>query len=49
MRVTPSLPPEGEAVQGEYPLDPLCFRSVIFNLLRGYRKMGDARVKGAEA
>jgi hypothetical protein len=45
----PLSPPKGEAVQGEHPLDPLFFRSIIFNLIRGYRNMGDAQVAGAEA
>jgi hypothetical protein len=45
----PLSPPQGETACGEHPLDPLFFRSIIFNLIRDYRNMGDARAAGAEA
>jgi hypothetical protein len=46
-RMTPS-PPEGEATQGEHPLDPPFF-GIYLNLIRSYRNRGDARAAGAEA
>jgi hypothetical protein len=45
----PLSPPKGEAACGEHPLDPLFFRSIIFNLIRSYRNRGDAQAAGAEA
>jgi hypothetical protein len=41
----PLSPPEGEAAQGEHPLDPRFF----INLLRAIIVLGDARAAGAEA
>jgi hypothetical protein len=45
----PLSPPEGEAAQGEHPLDPLLFFRIYFNRIRSYRNRGDARATGAEA
>jgi hypothetical protein len=45
----PLSPPEGEAACGEHPLAPFFIRRIIFNLLGGYRNMGDAWAAGAEA
>jgi len=44
----PFSPPEGEAAQGEYPLDPQS-SSFLINLLTAIATLGDARAAGAEA
>jgi hypothetical protein len=44
----PLSPPEGEAAQGEYPLDPLFYRD-IFQDCQELSQFGDARAAGAEA
>lgn len=46
MRATPFPPPEGEAAQGEYPLDPLLHlflfsREFLVKPERGNRILGD--------
>jgi hypothetical protein len=49
MRGDPLAPPEGEAAQGERPLDPLWIFGVFkVNLLRGYRQWGMPEAAGAK-
>jgi hypothetical protein len=49
MRVSPSLPQRGRQSKGSIPLTPSFLKSIIFNLIKDYRTMGDARAAGAEA
>jgi hypothetical protein len=45
----PLSPHRGRQPKGSIPLIPLHFWNIIFNRIRGYRNIGDARAAGVEA